>query len=74
MLSLEYVRTFRRMPWIRRGMRVVVNGREAQVTSGGEGGNIRVRFLGAKYSVNVHPQWKTLYYDERGKVIASYAS
>lgn len=71
--SLNYVRTFRKMPWVKRGMCVAVNGRLGRVTGGGDGGNIRVRFDGENHSKNVHPHWQTTYYQD-GAVIADYTT
>src|SRR5258708_4405892 len=44
MVSLEYVKKYRQMPWIKRGMRVVVSGEEGHVAGGQGGGNIAVKF------------------------------
>lgn len=62
MQSFEYLKTYRQMPWIKRGV----------VTAGGPGGNVRVRFDGYKYSSTCHPHWRTTYYDDNGKIIAEY--
>ena len=70
--SFFYVREFRGMPWIKRGTAIEVSGKKGRVTSGGNGGNIRVRLDGEKYSRNYHPHWETVYYDKNGKVIADY--
>lgn len=60
--SLEYVRTYRRMSWIKRRMSVIVDGKEGRVAGGCVGGNIAVKF----------PEWETVYYDGQGNVIADY--
>ena len=70
--SLDYIRTRRDMPWIKRGMRVEVDGRMGVVTSGNHSGNINVRLDGEKHAGNCHPWWKTRYFDGDGNVIADY--
>ena len=65
--SLSYI-----LPFLKRGMRVEVNGRMGVVTSGNGSGNIDVRFDGERLSVNCHPHWRTRYFDEEGNVIADY--
>lgn len=72
MASLEYVKTYRRMPWIKRGMRVVVNGKEGHVAGGHAGGNVAVKFPDRNYVANCHPWWETVYYDKKGNVVADY--
>lgn len=71
MKSLDYIKTYRRMPWIKRGMRVVVDGKEGHV-AGGYQGNIAVKFPDRRHTANCHPHWQTVYYDKTGNVIADY--
>ncbi|MCL5117030.1 MAG: hypothetical protein M1272_07770 [Firmicutes bacterium] len=71
MSSLVLVREKRGLPFLKRGMRVMVNGRMGHVTSG-YGLNIMVRFDGLKFSQNCHPEWRTVYYDEEGTVVADF--
>lgn len=72
--SLDYVRTSptRNMPWIKRGMRVSVDGEEGRVVGGCDGGNIAVKFPDRRHVANCHPKWETVYYDKQGSVIADY--
>ena len=72
MTSLSYIKERRNMQFIKRGMRVEVDGRMGKVTSGNSSGNINVLFDELKYPLNCHPQWKTCYYDKEGNVIADY--
>lgn len=72
MQSLDYVKTHRNMPWIKRGMRVVFAGEEGRVAGGCDGGNIAVKFPDRNYTENCHPKWETVYYDKQGNVIADY--
>jgi hypothetical protein len=72
MKSLDYVRINRNMPWITRGMKVVVNGRKGHVAGGHRGGNIAVKFPDQSWTSHCHPKWETVYYDKDGNVIADY--
>lgn len=72
MTSLAYVKERRGMPFIKRGMRVKVDGKMGSVTAGNRSGNINVRFDGFKHTENCHPKWETVYYDKEGNVIADY--
>lgn len=69
--SLEYTKNHRRMPFLKRGMIVEVNGKRGRITSG-YGGYIMVRFDGMSFSRNCHPQWETVYYGKDGEIIADY--
>lgn len=72
MQNFDYLKTYRGMPWIKRGMVVEVSGRRGVVTSGGSLGNVNVRFDGSKRISNCHPHWETVYYDESGNIVADY--
>jgi hypothetical protein len=71
---LEYVRKYRNMPFIKRGMRVLHthNNRSGVVTGGNSSGNINVRFDGDNYSINCHPKWKMKYFDTANNLIKEY--
>jgi len=71
-ISLKNVKEKRSMPFLKRGMRVEVNGKMGVITSGNDSLNINVRLDGEKYSGNCHPKWETRYFDKDGKVIADY--
>ena len=70
--SLQNVKKWRHMPWLKRGMTVEVNGKMGVVTAANSSLNIQVRYEGEKYSQNCHPHWRTRYYDKEGKLIADY--
>lgn len=72
MTSLAYVKEQRGMPFIKRGMRVKVDGQMGNVTSGNRSGNINVRFDDSKHPANCHPKWETVYFDKDGNVLADY--
>ncbi len=69
---LPAVRKDRNMPWLRRGMRVTMDGKPGRVTGGNSMANIQVRFDGEKFSRNCHPHWQTVYFDSCGNVLADY--
>jgi hypothetical protein len=71
---LEGVRESRRMPFLRRGMQIDMDGRKGRITGGNAYCNLQVRFDGCNYSSNVHPTWETTYYAEDGSVVADYKS
>lgn len=73
MNSFEYLKTspMRNMPWIKRGMRVMIYGKPGLVTAGA-GGYVRVRFDGEKRSVPCHPHSAAVYYNEDGSVLKDY--
>lgn len=72
MTSLAYIKERRQMPFIKRGMRVQVDGQMGSVTAGNRSGNINVRFDGFKYTENCHPKWETVYFDKEGNILADY--
>lgn len=73
MNSFEYLKTSptRNMPWIRKGMRCNMDGRDGTVTVG-DGGYVRVRFDGEKHSHPCHPHWMMTYYREDGSILKDY--
>jgi hypothetical protein len=71
-VPLSQIRERRNMPFLKRGMRVEVDGRMGTVTSGNRSGNINVRFDGKNFSENVHPWWRTKYFDKDGNLIKEY--
>lgn len=71
-MSLEYVRTYYKMPFIRRGMMVRYDGHDGYITSAAGSGNLFVRLAGSKRPIICHPQWRMIYYDQQSNVIAEY--
>jgi hypothetical protein len=72
--SFDEVRKWRNMPWLKRLMKVEVNGKMGKVT-GTHGLNILVKMDSPEhqaYNGNNHPHWETRYFDKEGKVIADY--
>ena len=72
--SIADIRTTRRMPWLKCGMIIEVEGRRGVVTGGNSHCNLQVRFEGQRRSVNCHPWWQTKYYGSGGEVIADYTA
>lgn len=71
-VSLEYIRIRRNLPFVKRGMRIEVDGKMGTITSGNRSGNLNVRFDGEKYPQNCHPWWKTKYFDKQGNIIKEF--
>ena len=69
--QLQLVRDYRKMPFLRRGMRCNMDGRWAKVTSG-FGAGLMVLFDDATYPKPVHPKWQMTYYDTDGNIVAEY--
>jgi hypothetical protein len=69
--SLDYVKSHRNMPFLKRGMRLEMNGRRGKVTCG-YGGYVRVKFDDVRFTRNCHPQWEMVYYSDDGKIIRDY--
>ncbi|QOY37645.1 hypothetical protein AWH56_008710 [Anaerobacillus isosaccharinicus] len=73
--SLENVKKWRNMPWLKYLMTVEVNGKMGKVTGANSNLNINVRFddpQNKRYNGNCHPHWETRYFDKDGNVIADY--
>lgn len=70
-MSFDYIRNHYKMPWLRRGLLVQMDGRTGRVTVG-KGPYVGVRFSDEQHSSHIHPQWNVVYHDEDGKVLADY--
>jgi hypothetical protein len=73
--SLDSVKKWRNMPWLKHGMAVEVNGKMGKVTGANSSNNINVKFNAPehqRYNGNCHPWWETRYFDKDGKGIADY--
>jgi hypothetical protein len=73
--SLENVKKWRNMPWLKFGMAVEVNGKTGKVTGATTSLNVHVKFTNPEHHAfngNCHPFWETRYFDKDGKVIADY--
>ena len=66
--SLEYLRTSRGMPWVKLGMKVVIDGKPAVVVGGDD--SLVIRYDGEKTKRRAHPFWRTQYYNHDGKLLA----
>lgn len=71
-MSMDNIRECRNMPFLKRGMKVLVAGRKGVVTSSNQSLNINVRFENRRKSINCHPQWETVYYDDKDNIVADY--
>lgn len=71
-MPLKIIREMRDMPFIKRGMKIEVNGRPGRICSGNSSGNLNIRFDGEKFTRNCHPFYKTRYFGNDGQVIREY--
>ncbi|MDA1915035.1 hypothetical protein PDK20_27155 [Bacillus cereus] len=75
-VSIKEIARKRNMPFLKRGMTVVVDGHKGRVASGNRSGNVNVIFEDTstfgKHSHNCHPKWETVYYSKDGNVVADY--
>jgi len=69
--SLDFVKKHYNMPFLQRGMKIIVNGKAGKVTSGDDK-YIRVRYDNATSSRRCHAQWEAVYFDKDGNIIADY--
>lgn len=73
-MPLSRVREMRGMPFLKRGMRVEIDGRTGRICSGNPSGNLNVRFDGENFTRNCHPYYKTRYFDKDGNIIKEYGT
>jgi hypothetical protein len=75
-MSLDYVKTYRQLAFIEKGMRVELaygkTKKQGIITGGNSSGNINVLFDGKKKPENCHPTWAIKYFDKQGNVIAEF--
>lgn len=76
-MSLEYVRKNRRLPFLKRGMRVELSykskTKSGKITGANRSANIQVLFDGENTSQNCHPLWAMKYFDDNGNVLADFS-
>ncbi|WP_050916583.1 hypothetical protein [Vibrio cholerae] len=74
-MSIQSVRDGRNLPFLKRGMRVQVDGDKfGTITGANRSMNLNVRLDGEKHSSNYHPTWKMRYFDKNGNVIAEFTN
>lgn len=73
-MSLEQVRRWRGIPFIKRGMLVehTHNGRKGRIAGANSGLNLNIIFDGDRHSTNCHPNWMMKYYDSNGDLIKEF--
>ncbi|EGQ8013304.1 hypothetical protein HFM15_001573 [Vibrio cholerae] len=72
-MSIQSVRDGRNLPFLKRGMRVQVDGGKfGTITGANSSMNLNVRLDGEKHSGNYHPTWQMRYFDDNGNVIAEF--
>lgn len=72
MSLLDRVKEFRDLPFLKPGMRMSVMGYPGYICGGNRALNLQVMLDESRHSVNVHPTWDTVYYDESGAIVADY--
>jgi len=70
-MSLKEAALNRNMPFLHRGMRANMAGRDGVITSG-DSGHLRIRFDGQKQPSVVHPWWEMTYYNSDGSIAKDY--
>ncbi len=70
-MSMADVRYWRNLPFLKRGMRVEVDGQPGRITST-YGHNLRIRFDGWEFPMNSHPRWEIVYFTADGSVLADF--
>lgn len=67
------LREYRRVPWLKLGMRVVVAGRPGRVVGHDSSANLRVLLDGSDAVWSAHPHSEVTYLADDGSVIAAYS-
>lgn len=70
--SLDRIRQSRDLPFIKRGMRVEVDGKPGRICSCNISDNLNIRLDGERRSRNCHPYYRVKYFDQDGKVIKDF--
>lgn len=71
-VPLDRIRKMRDLPFIKRGMRVEVDGRPGRICSGNNSLNLNIRLDGEKRPRNCHPYYRVKYFDRDGNVIKDF--
>lgn len=69
--SLNYIRNFYNMPWLKEGLRVEYQGKSGVIT-GFIISYIQVRLDGETVAQPCHPKWEMKYFDADGNVLADF--
>lgn len=62
----------RNLPFAYQGMRIDVDGQTGTIVGGNNSGNLDVFFDGKWWGENVHPWWRTKFFDKDGNLIKEY--
>ena len=75
-LPLDYIKNQRGLPFVEKGMKVVLSysgkTKTGIITGANWGGNLNVRFEGNKNHENCHPKWAIKYYDDNDNILAEF--
>lgn len=71
--SLQYIREYYRMPWLRTGLTVDMDGKRGPIVGFSLSyAYVQVQFPDHEGPANCHPTWAMTYYDEQDNVVADY--
>jgi len=72
MATIEEIRKYRGIPFIKRGMKVIQGGKIGKIVGVNDSCNLKVIFEGKKGSFNCHPFWDIAYFAKDGSLIEDY--
>jgi len=70
----EFEETAKRsaVPFIKKGMRIEMNGKSGIIKDFNRSANLDVLFDGDKKKSNCHPTWETVYFDKDNNIIVDF--
>lgn len=70
--QFERIKKLRGIEFAFQGMKISVSGKLGTIVGGNDSLNLNVVMDGNWYTSNCHPWWETIYYDNKGNVVADY--
>lgn len=71
--TFERMKLHRKIPFAYLGMKILASGKSATIVGSNGSMNLDVVFDGQWRKSNIHPLWKTIYFDKDGKIIKDYS-
>lgn len=71
--AFERMKLSRNVPFAEIGMRIFAAGKNGTIVGSNGSMNLDVVFDGQWNKSNIHPLWKTIYFDNNGKIIKDYS-
>jgi hypothetical protein len=71
-MKISDFREYRGLPFVKRGMRVEMDGKPGRVAGANSSANLDIIFDGDNYSQNCHPYWRMKYFGNGGEVIKEF--